>query len=767
MKKNTSLKTISIRLCDDDYHVLQRVANLSNQPVSAIIRASIKEALSMTSSEMAADYIDKGTRTVAGRISSDDRTAIQEVAEKLHIPRGKWIALAVRSYCTLKIQVLTQHEKRSTWDTVDGFFNKEALQAQGFSYRRNQHVLSIAMHNHLEGSRIGVCEAGTGTGKAYAALAAAATFALNHETQVVISTYTNNLQNQLLNTVPMLSKVGGIHIDAAVLYGKRNYVSKRKINELIEQHHELTDKVTQKLKQWVAHTEHWLISELVEPLNDEFPVSMLCIDDHCTDEDELFAYRKAKEAASRADIVILSHHMLFLSKLHSDNQTSISMEHLIIDEAHLLDQAADSILNSELSFQSLVWSAENLLGIAGKHKKATQQWLQDIRFFTQAIQDSKGNDSDYIKLCSNAETHPAVSSNLSLLQRLAKPIRVSVQNRKKMTTLQASALQAVRDGCSVFKELLQRIDNHHAYGQTVYATLSPIKNNVRLLSFSNAFIAAKLGYVLWDKVQAASLLSATVFIPEKYGNSAKFFLNSLGLSKRDIDVEEQFFEPWVYENLTVNIASENMPIPSSDMNEHSSRHVWLDEIAALTMTLDEHAVSDTHGGIMILCTSYQDAEDVASRLKLRNRSLIVFRKGDNMKGTIDQFRKANGCAVLIALGGFWTGLDLQGRLLTDLVITRLPLNTSSNKLIMSRFDYIAEKSGVGTAFASTIIPRMLIALKQGMGRVIRHPDDVGRVYLMDSRIVVKKRWRVMSVLRPYEPVSKLECKFSSKGDKES
>jgi len=758
-----NLNVISIRVPDRVLVSAQKsIERLSKQRKTKVslsmfaleaIRLGCTGELGDLSTELGA-----GQDRISTQITNEDKENMANAANDVGFSRPmKWAACAVNAYCE-QVLMLSPSDS-SDLQGLDAYYDKDAMQEHGLSYRRGQHSLARSTFEHLEGGLIGLCEAGTGTGKAYACLTAAASFAQDKKTPVVVATYTRALQKQLHETSLILNKVSCGNARVAVVYGKSNYASPSLVNEMIH------DKDTAKeavaiLKSWSKKTQTWLLADLAELVDQDFPIELLAVSADTQDDLELAAYRQSIERASEADVVITSHQMLiYAMMMKKANILGFYPDHIVIDEAHMFESAADTVLGKQVALSVVTWGLNRLIEIKGRHQKNMIEWKSNLKAFSQMVV-SKSDGADVLELTSRNGISAAARGAKPFIDSLAVAPKVTKEALKKMSSIERAAYDSIVEAAALFADLKKSVAATVPQYGNAHATLSPVLKNVRLLSSSSSFIAKDIERIVWDKIRGASLLSATLLLPTKgETDSAQFFINSIGLKDKDIIVEQPIFESWVYENLTIYAADKDHPVPtSSEVEGNIERESWLDSVVKTIEDVDKKPVSETHGGIMVLCTSYADAHAIEAKLKLKNRKLITYRRNDDMRQMISSFKKLNGKGVIIGLGGFWTGVDLPGNLLTDLVITRLPIMSASDKSVISRYEYIKKNIGGGQAFAQVLLPKMAMVLRQGIGRVIRTHNDHGRVYITDPRVVTKPNWRVTNILRKYEPILNLSIK---------
>jgi ATP-dependent DNA helicase DinG len=99
-----------------------------------------------------------------------------------------------------------------------------------------------------------------------------------------------------------------------------------------------------------------------------------------------------------------------------------------------------------------------------------------------------------------------------------------------------------------------------------------------------------------------------------------------------------------------------------------------------------------------------------------------------------EFRAAQN-GVLFGTDSFWTGVDVPGPALSQVILTRLPFEVPTHPIAEARAEWV--RSQGGNPFAELNLPEALIKFRQGIGRLIRRQDDCGIIAILDSRILHK------------------------------
>jgi ATP-dependent DNA helicase DinG len=148
-----------------------------------------------------------------------------------------------------------------------------------------------------------------------------------------------------------------------------------------------------------------------------------------------------------------------------------------------------------------------------------------------------------------------------------------------------------------------------------------------------------------------------------------------------------------------------------------------------------HAIKLAHGRTMALFTSRQRLQYVAKNLgDVGYQVLVQGAPGAMQRGALlDEFKR-DIHSVLLATGSFWAGVDVPGEALSLLVIDKLPFEADDP--LSSAIKQQLRKRGL-SPFQHWIVPRAILTLKQGLGRLIRATGDRGVMMLLDNRITRK------------------------------
>ena len=149
-------------------------------------------------------------------------------------------------------------------------------------------------------------------------------------------------------------------------------------------------------------------------------------------------------------------------------------------------------------------------------------------------------------------------------------------------------------------------------------------------------------------------------------------------------------------------------------------------------------IEETGGGAFVLFTSFRLLREVADRcapiLRAAGHPVYIHGEDGERSQILKRFRESER-SVLFGTSSFWEGVDVRGRALRNVIITKLPFDVPDHPLVQARHERI-EAAG-GNAFRDDQLPRAVLRFKQGIGRLIRSADDSGRIVILDPRIVTK------------------------------
>jgi ATP-dependent DNA helicase DinG len=684
---------------------------------------------------------------------------------------------------------------------IDGFFAPEgiiAAQLPGYEQRAEQSRMAFSVAEALNGDRVAMIEAGTGTGKSLAYLLPAALWAKRNRERVVVSTNTINLQEQLTGKdIPFLQKNAGISFKAVLIKGRGNYLCRRKLNSHKEEPGLFPDEKNelQAIAAWSETTATGCRDDLGFMPRDEVWDELCCEGDQCgrtkcKSYGRCFYYSSRRNAAS-ADILIVNHALLMadlaLRQQTGYHSTAIlpPFQRLVIDEAHHLEDVATDSLSSQVTRQGLLKVLGKLqhprrpergflprlsAALLGEAPEIPDElcisltWLLDEELVhpLPKLVEQVGREMDCLAFALNGHLKPADGGKGELKLRLTPAVYASEFWEESLERI--SALAA---GISVYAASLAKLTKAlRALPEKPGEKLSGLILDIRGISGRieaavealSAFSGRDALVCRWFEARRGSkgVILRLCSSPLDVAPSLKAVLfekfRTVVLTSATLTVGGKFDylasrtgiallpKIRVTELLLASPFDYSRQVFAgvpSDMPEPTSREF---EPAAAELIMESLSIS--LGGAFILFTSYDLLRRVYSRIApgLEAMGLAPMRQGETGRHQLlSRFRSTPG-GVLFGTDSFWEGVDVQGDALGLVVITRLPFRVPSEPVLEARSEHIS-KSG-GDPFMEYTVPQAVIKFKQGFGRLIRSRDDRGGVLILDSRVLSKGYGRI-------------------------
>ena len=168
------------------------------------------------------------------------------------------------------------------------------------------------------------------------------------------------------------------------------------------------------------------------------------------------------------------------------------------------------------------------------------------------------------------------------------------------------------------------------------------------------------------------------------------------------------------------------------------------------------AVEVSQGRAFVLFTSYRAMRDAATQLegffRKKGWQLLVQGGGMTRHRMIEEFRKDIN-SVLFGTDSFWTGVDVPGEALSNVILTRLPFAVPDHPMTQSRIEAIEAEGG--NAFMEYSVPEAILKMRQGVGRLIRTAGDRGFIHILDNRILTKRYGKNFLNALPDAPVEEV------------
>jgi ATP-dependent DNA helicase DinG len=605
----------------------------------------------------------------------------------------------------------------------------------GYAYRPEQAAMAKAVGLALARLEPLIVEAGTGTGKTFAYLVPA----LLSGRSVIISTGTRTLQDQLFRRdVPLLAKALGQPVKIALLKGRANYLCRHRL-ELAAQQGSLLKgergaaRVLARVSRWAATTKSGDLSELTDlPEQSAVWPSVTstrenCLGQECPQFSRCHVF-DARRNAQAADIVVVNHHLLLADLALKDEGFGDLLpgaEAVILDEAHQVPDIA-------AQFFGVVWSVRKaqllLRDISAELSAAAIRAPAIIEAVLNVEAQLEGLRHALPRAAGRHEWSELPDSFLDALPQIETALSdlageleglgggAGTANCARRAIVLANALAGLRE-----------LDDQSGL-RWIEAAPSGLS-----LQFTPFEIAERLREYVESRPCAWVFTSATLAIGEDFSH----FAARIGLPEaRTLRIES----PFDYRSQARLFLPPRMPEPLDP--------AFADEFIQACAPL----LCASGGRAFLLYTSYRGLAEGVRALKARfpEPPFPVLVQGEAPReALLNRFREL-GNAVLLATGSFWEGVDVKGEALSIVAIDKLPFAAPDDPLLKARLEGIRRRGG--NPFYEYQLPQAVLALKQGVGRLIRDFDDYGVIVIGDPRIKTKAYGRVFLDSMPPSPI---------------
>jgi ATP-dependent DNA helicase DinG len=664
-----------------------------------------------------------------------------------------------------------------------------------FETRLGQFIMMDSVYEAFNHEKHAMIEAGTGVGKSLAYLLPSAIYAKEKKETIVISTYTTQLQEQLLsNDIPRLQKMLPFPIKAVLLKGRSHYISLAKFEQTLKDQEDNYDTILTKMQilVWLTETEYGDIDELNLSSGGMLYWNKIKNDETVFLRNKSWLsrdfYMRARKEALESDIIITNHSLL-LTDLVTDHKILPEYTHVVIDEGHhfmkvsskhfgnTFDYLSTRLLLSQIGVieqKQLLFKLEQILEKewVNKHELAHS-------FEVNQMMTDLGIEAD--------ELFKVISHYAKKKKKSKKGFnRISCRFTVNDSDMDWRAIEISAERFIFFiKDFVQMLSERLEFVKTVQESLSAREkssmeeltslveelNEVSLV-VKNIFLRPSEQFVAWIEMDERALQNATTVYAqpvtaEKYlkeqffekkkcaiitsatlsvKNSFNYMLAELGLQPSDCSVQ-QIQSPFNYKEQVKLIIPNDLP----EVNA-----VPLEEYVA---SITEHIISIaevTKGRMLILFTSHEMLRKTHELIKesgfLNDYAIIAQGISSGSRSRLTRNFQKFDKAILLGTSSFWEGVDIPGEDLTCLIIVRLPFSPPDEPLTEAKCEQI--KQSGGNPFSDYSLPEAIIRFKQGFGRLIRTKNDRGLIFIFDRRLVTTKYGKAFLQSIPEVPVEK-------------
>jgi ATP-dependent DNA helicase DinG len=649
-----------------------------------------------------------------------------------------------------------------------------ARHISAFEPRSGQQAMAMAVARVFEDGGVLLAEAGTGTGKTLAYLVPAI---LSRE-RVLISTGTKNLQEQIFfKDIPALREALGIPFTATYMKGRSNYLCLHRLDQLndgaeggalLAASHDVFLPI---IREWSATTEtgdRAEIEDLPEDIafwNEVSATADTCLGTECPRYDDCFVTRMRQQAAA-SDVVIVNHHLLCADaavRQHAFGEVIPACGRAIVDEAHQLEDVATQYFGFSVStyrIEELARDVERLSGTVVEPRardrigKAVDGLRDHSRaFFTELAFAHRSGDrprteervrATQTSLLRANEAAADLTGALDLLETALGPIvrlkpdatddigdavdrsvrlQPDVTHTADLSEQAGTLVRRAGELRTELRFLLRASEAEYVYfvefrGRGVFLRASPID------------VSAIVRDLLLDRMRTTVLTSATLTVDGGFS----YIRDRLGIrTAEEIRLPSEFD----FERQAVLYLPPRMPDPRSP------------EFAGAAGREIIEILRRTRGRAFVLFTSYATLRAVQAMAEMA-LDYPIFVQGSMPRSLLLTRFRETPHAVLLATSSFWQGVDVVGEALSCVIIDKLPFASPGDPVMAARIDAIRARGG--EPFDEYQVPLAILALRQGLGRLIRHRSDRGVLAVLDPRLRTKGYGRRFLASLPPAPV---------------
>ncbi|HXU94657.1 MAG TPA: ATP-dependent DNA helicase [Gallionella sp.] len=622
---------------------------------------------------------------------------------------------------------------------VERFFSEQsplASEVASFRPRAQQREMALAVAEAIRGNSILVAEAGTGTGKTFAYLVPA----LLNGGKVIISTGTKNLQDQLFQKdLPMVRDALKAPVSVALLKGRSNYVCHYHLELAQSNGLFKTREDVKHLGKIVSYAKESLSGDKsgLADVPENAPIWMNvtstrdnCLGQECPQHSECFVL-KARKEAMEADVVVVNHHLFFADVMLRDEGVAELLptcNTVIFDEAHQLPETASLFFGESIS-------TSQLLDLA-----------QDAR----------------IEALTSAKDFAALPKGCDELDKAARDLRLAFKKEGRLPANVAesfrefpSALKAAHEKLAQLSVLLEKQAERSEGLENCWQRAQALSQQLKQWQDGDAPDKVRWLEVFHHSLQlnTTPLSIAEIFEKQIDGSARAWIFTSATLAvKQDFShyqgemglLKAQtacWDSPFDYGEQGLLYVPQNLPEPNSEG--------YTEAVVQASLPL----IEASKGRAFLLFTSLramQRAHEILqAEFDRRGWDYPLMLQGEGSRNELLSRFREHGNAVLLGSQSFWEGVDVRGEALSLVIIDKLPFAPPDDPVLSARIEQLKKQGR--NAFMEYQLPRAIITLKQGAGRLIRDENDRGVLMICDPRIIGKHYGRrIWQSLPPFK-----------------
>lgn len=612
------------------------------------------------------------------------------------------------------------------------FGNKGTLAESlpGFLPRPVQLEMALSITDALENGEVLIAEAGTGTGKTYAYLIPS----ILSGKKVIVSTGTKNLQDQLFHRdIPLLRKVLAQPFKTAILKGRANYICLHRMNAQLQVNNnfELTKSLLV-VKNWADYSsdgeiEHLPLKPDAATLHHITSSTDNCLGQECDFFAKCFVF-KARKQAQESDLIIINHHLFFAdSQLKETGVSEFLPENaaVIFDEAHQLPEIATHFLGESLSSRQIIYLARDIqteAQIDAPDMIVLNQLSDKLIVATRQLTFAFGATTRgaWEHIVNKPQIKQAIKELQELIVELVKILEtVSIRGKGLENCWRRMADLFLR-----FTRLTAEFPENQVHWFEVQEGGFSIHH-------TPMYIGDFFQKVITEHAKAWIFTSATLSVNGDFSHF-EFYLGLHNARKLHLQ------SPFNYQKQALMYIPQLQTAPNDEFYNQK-----ILEFAVPLLKL-------TQGRTFFLFTSHRALKEAALLLRERvDYPLLV--QGEAPKTQLLERFCALEDAILLGTSSFWEGVDIKGNHLCCVIIDKIPFMVPDDPVLKSRIDFYRRQGK--NPFLEYQLPHAVIAMRQGVGRLIRDINDRGVLMLCDPRLYSKDYGKTVLDSLPPIPIT--------------
>ena len=586
-----------------------------------------------------------------------------------------------------------------------------------YTVRDSQLEMACAIESSIANKQTLLAESGTGTGKTFAYLVPA----LLSGKKTLVSTGTKHLQEQLFHRdIPMVLETLGLNFKVSLLKGRSNYLCLHRMQQARSSSRRMDKKQLSELEEvssWLPKSKSGDIGSLsTVPEDSRIWPSVTstvdnCIGQNCSYFEDCFV-NKARKAALVSEVVVVNHHLFFADKaLKNDGFGALlpDLDTVIFDEAHQIPDIASNFLGVSFSSWQVMELANDTRTAELREKSLIPKLIitaDELDKITADYRLSLGLSERRVSWFDLLDETPNLPKKM---QKLADKLTEFAELLEKASVAGEGLTRCYERALELSQDCRKMSDDSQDSDQVRWVEVARRTFRIHETPLD---IGNELSNYFGNKDQARIFTSATLSIDGDFSH----YQQLTGLDSSTL--VETWDSPFDYFNQAVLYVPEGLPEPK---DEAFAKALFEEVLPVLEAS---------QGGAFVLFTSFRVLQQFEE--KLVDYDFTVLTQGETSKRELLHSFVESDKPVLLGTMSFWEGVDVPGEALRCVIIDKLPFESPFEPVLKARLNAMQEAGD--NPFMNYQVPRAVITLRQGAGRLIRSSDDKGVLMICDARL---------------------------------